>query len=238
MNKRLPLLLLPLLISGAAIADDHDETEREVRRYAVEMIIFSYAENVSAGSEIFVPDRPPVEEMLPDDLSHGDIPQPTDERPTDSGKPRAYKLAMLTEENFSLREVFEHLQRLDAYQPLMHFGWTQSTYPDEKTVARPLSSFATPPKGLSGDLTLQLSRYLHLAVNLQLDAPANDNPTFDNERSLTAPIRYRIAENRIFRSGDLRYFDHPKFGAVAKITRVEEDDPDVGDTELLGYDGE
>ena len=48
-----------------------------------------------------------------------------------------------------------------------------------------------------------------------------------------------ISEDRIFRNGELRYFDHPKFGVLAKITRVEESDEEVlGETELLGYDGE
>lgn len=245
MNKRIPLLLLPLLISGAAAADDHDETEPEVRRYTVEMIIFSYADNVSVGSEVFVPDLPPVEEMLLDGSSQEDIPQPiegqpppADTEPAVNNDVRAYELAMLAEKDFTLQEVFEHLRRLDAYQPLMHFGWTQATYPDEQSVTRPLSSFASPPEGLSGDLTLYLSRYLHLAINLQLDAPANGKRTFGIESPSAYPVRYRITENRIFRSGELRYFDHPKFGAVARITRAEKADADVGNTELLGYDGE
>jgi len=233
MNKRIPLLLLPLLISGAAAADDHDETELEVRRYTVEMIIFSYADNVSVGSEIFVPDLPPAEDM-PQAIEGQ--PPAADTEPAVNNDVRAYELAMLAEKDFTLQEVFEHLRRLDAYQPLMHFGWTQATYPDEQSVTRPLSSFASPPEGLSGDLTLYLSRYLHLAINLQLDAPTNGKRTFGIESPSAYPVRYRITENRIFRSGELRYFDHPKFGAVAKITRAEK--ADAGNTELLGYDGE
>jgi hypothetical protein len=52
------------------------------------------------------------------------------------------------------------------------------------------------------------------------------------------PVRYRIKENRILRSGELRYFDHPKFGVLAKATRVEEEEeepPELEETELLGY---
>jgi hypothetical protein len=36
------------------------------------------------------------------------------------------------------------------------------------------------------------------------------------------PVRFRIQENRILKNGELRYFDHPKFGVLAKVTRVEE----------------
>ena len=51
-------------------------------------------------------------------------------------------------------------------------------------------------------------------------------------------MRYAIREDRIFKSGDLRYFDHPKFGVLAKITRVEEEPEEAlesAETELLGY---
>ena len=125
-------------------------------------------------------------------------------------------------------------------------------YPEEETEVRPLSFFTTPPEGLEGDLTLYLSRYLHLAVNLQLDAPtvleteealalddfSNSYNDFRDAPVVNYPVRYRIEEDRIFRNGDLRYYDHPKFGVLAKITRVEEEEPGELGEELLGYEGE
>ena len=39
-------------------------------------------------------------------------------------------------------------------------------------------------------------------------------------------IQYRIFEDRIVKNGDIRYFDHPKFGVIAKITRYEEPQED------------
>jgi hypothetical protein len=36
------------------------------------------------------------------------------------------------------------------------------------------------------------------------------------------------------KNGDIRYFDHPKFGVIAKITRVEETEEEIiDDTEDL-----
>ena len=143
--------------------------------------------------------------------------------------------------NSASNTVYEHLDRLGAYEPLLHFGWTQPTYADRVSEPRPLSFFVTPPEGLEGDLNLYLSRYLHLAVNLQLDAPSTHAAlnSYGNEVVLDYPTRYRINEDRIFRNGELRYFDHPKFGVLAKITRVEEPDEETtDDDELLGYDGE
>ena len=40
----------------------------------------------------------------------------------------------------------------------------------------------------------------------------------------TRPIRYSISEDRIFRNGELRYYDHPRFGVLARITRFEEEE--------------
>jgi hypothetical protein len=271
MKKRIFLLLLPLMAAGAlAQVTIEDDEQFDVRRYTVEIIIFSYAQSVSTGSEIFPPDLPPdvvimddnpLGEGLADASALESIPEvaaePEAVEDLEEETPDRYELVMLAEEDFGLIETYEHLERLDAYEPLMHFGWTQPTYPNEEVEARPLSSFATPPPGLEGELTLYLSRYLHLAVKLQLDesfadAPAEDEFArttirssfndgfydYDDEEPVSYPVRFRIDENRIFRNGELRYFDHPKFGVLAKITRVEEEetDPDelADDMEMLG----
>jgi hypothetical protein len=140
---------------------------------------------------------------------------------------------MLDSSDFTLDDAYQHLRRLDAYAPLLHFGYTQVTYPDQKTEPLPLSAFVTPPAGLEGSLNLYLSRFLHLAVELKLEEPGSGSVS-------PYPVLYTISEDRIFRSGDLRYFDHPKFGVLAKITRVEESKPSPAETqndgELLGYD--
>ena len=54
------------------------------------------------------------------------------------------------------------------------------------------------------------------------------------------PVRYRIQEDRIVRNNDIRYFDHPKFGVIAKVTRVEKEDEEtqVESPELVGRVGQ
>jgi hypothetical protein len=49
--------------------------------------------------------------------------------------------------------------------------------------------------------------------------------SFDPEYVAPATF-YRIQEDRIVRNGELRYYDHPKFGVIAKITRIEEEAPE------------
>ena len=54
------------------------------------------------------------------------------------------------------------------------------------------------------------------------------------DTAAAAEVRYRIQEDRIFKSGELRYFDHPKFGVLVRVSRVEEPDPDeLADDPLL-----
>lgn len=242
MKKTLTLLLLCCALSAAAQDELATEEELEIRRYSVEVIIFSNADDFASGTEIFVPDELPAEGLPGEFLELTPLPRRT----------RDYELVMLSEDEFTLGEAYGRLQRLQAYDTLMHFGWTQPTYPDEEPQTRPLSSFAKPPRGLQGDLTLYLSRYLHLAVNLQLDGePAKTAPEVveltdyrddfyrrNDTGTATGPTRYRIEEDRIFRNGELRYFDHPKFGALVKIARVEEepelDEDELFNTELLG----
>ena len=87
---------------------------------------------------------------------------------------------------------------------------------------------------------LYLGNYLHFVVDLELDGGLADSRRDDDQRDRTyadtparrlvgfsfedrsLPVTYRINEDRIFRNGELRYYDHPKFGVLARISRVEE----------------
>jgi len=245
------LILVPVL--PAMAQETVDETEEpEIRRYTVEIIVFRYGDDVSSGSEVFL-----GEEI--DEAAFEEELEFLDSRPLrtedDFVLPPDIELMLLEEDDYQLDEAMGHLRRIDAYEPLMHFGWTQATWPEEETEFIPLTRFAEPPPGLNGNLKLYLSRFLHLVVDLQLDAvdPASltddeveligdtrysDTPLgYAGEKTLRGPVRYVIDENRILKNGELRYYDHPKFGVLAKVTRVEEteDEEDPADFELLGY---
>lgn len=247
-------ILLPLLPAVAQVEPAAGLEQSEVPRYTVEVVIFRYAQEVSSGSEVFLPDAP----VLPDRDANempGELPPPEPRQ-----EPRTLpdtEFTRLTPGEFSMTDVLGRLDRLDAYEPIMHFGWTQATWPQEQTEAIDLYRFGTPPEGLSGSLTLYRSRYLHLVVDLQMDAPGQaavaptdvqtygdyrgrDDRAGDFDRAVSAgPVRYRIQENRILKNGETRYFDHPKFGVLAKVTRVEDGaDALPGESELLGYPAE
>lgn len=221
-------------------ADDVDEDE--LRRYTVEIIIFRYAEDVASGGELFVPDEPEplADEDVPEFADSAAPVAPDRSREERRGPPPDPEFVLLPRDEFRLREAYGRLERLDAYEPVMHFGWTQVALARDDTEALPLYRFGRPPAELDGTLTLYLSRYLHLVVDLQLRKSGTNEPVppasrFDTFRAEPAqPTYYRIQESRIMKNGDLRYFDHPKFGVLARVTRVEEEaTPENG--ELLGY---
>ena len=238
--------------------------EPELRRYTVEVIIFEYAEQVSTGTELFEPDPPPQDELAgpPPEFVFEDMPsqaaqaEPEGE-PGDTLAEEAFQgpeFILHLEDEFTLTDVMSRLERLDVYEPIMHFAWTQVTVPEEETAPIELPALGEPPERLSGSFTLYLSRYLHLVVDLTLDQlQANGEPVAIDEPDFVysdrragggygtvrePEVRFRIQEDRIFKNGDLRYFDHPKFGVLAKITRVEEpeEEPEPIEPEMLGDD--
>jgi hypothetical protein len=293
MNRFATLLTTAFLTSIAAAqvaVDDELVEEQPIRRYTVEVIVFSYEEDVSVGSEIFLPDEPPPEEeplldedgnpiLADEDLvpAFGDDMQAEEEEVLEEEAPPAwavvlpvstpentearvpvvgsedaadlnpFELVLLPEEEFTLVAAARQFELLDAYETMMHFGWTQPTFPEEETPAIELRLLAEPPEGLDGTLTLYLSRYLHLVVDLALDAPSEfEEEVVDDESFFSfsdardrygddfafepMPVRFRIQENRILKNGELRYFDHPKFGVLAKVTRVEEPEEEDEDS--------
>ena len=231
-------------LTGPGDADDAEE----LRRYTVEIIIFEYAEDVGIGSEIFVPQlvepEPDFSDVLPEEAVDA-VPEadPAAEEAVDVD----LDIQTLPRDELTMRETLERLERLDAYRPLMHFGWSQATVAKDLSPELPLARFGTPPPGLDGDLTLYLNRFLHLVVDVSRLAPdgaaplranrpaidpragrfdkASERTTFDRDFVLEyEPLRYRISEDRIMKNGETRYYDHPKFGVIAKVTRVEEED--------------
>jgi hypothetical protein len=228
------------------------EAAEPERRYTVEIIIFEYAENAQAGDEVFIAEviESPPGEPLEGELVFTDMPATLDNSAPGS-KPslaeiplsRQIGLSLLNPTQYTMHDIYRKLRTLDAYKPIMHMAWTQTTVEKELTPPIRLRMLGNAPLRLDGYLTLYLSRYLHLVVDLALDAdPSAQSYSRNAATSADAvsqggyvysdkpdlqpsTVRYRIMEDRIFKSGDLRYFDHPKFGVLAKVTRDESAHP-------------
>ena len=148
------------------------------------------------------------------------------------------QLKVLDPEEHAMQDIYEKLVLLDAYKPIMRAAWTQATYEKDQTLPIRLRRVGNAPLRLDGNLTLYLSRYLHLVVDLTIeseqaqsggrdddsvryygDRRSSRNYGYGYEQESTT-IKYNISEDRIFRNGELRYYDHPRFGVLARISAL------------------
>lgn len=269
MRPRVACVLSCLFIVQAGKAQPAPDSDAAVLpKYSVEVIVFTYRDSDSAGNEIFVPDKPvpaPRADELPEATADQDVYAGTESVAQDGTElPRRVdalqdsltgglrelptreriELQLLDPEHFTMDEIYQRLVRLDAYEPVLHTAWQQTTPEKDKAPEIRLRALGTPPLGLDGTLKLYRGRFVHLSVDLALDAegqrPAmsatdrlvaygdartgydDDAAAFGNAQR--RPVLYRIVEDRIMRHGDIRYFDHPKFGVIAKVHVVDEDD--------------
>ena len=262
--QQLPAAVDPALENGPV------ESEEEIRRYSVEVIVFEYSDGATVAGEVFLPEEPlPAEEpqelvieeiVLPD--YRGQLRALRDYENTELEEIQLtgpVEMFLLPPAEYTLTAAYERLQRLDAYNPIMHGGWVQTMTAPEDAPAIRLRRLGDPPLRLDGTLTLYLSRYLHLVVDLALnagvamddesldgapveaipsygDSSFEDDYAFDTAASAPRQVYFSINDDRIFRNGDLRYFDHPKFGLLAKVSRYELEEamlPAESDEEFL-----
>ena len=246
-----------------------ESEEEEVRRYSVELIVFEYAGSAAGTTELFDPD-PSTDPIFDDEFlvtlrddrtlrrvstvnpQTGEVEtrlQGADEETLEEIP--TLELAgvrLLEPEEFQMTSAWERLDNLDAYTPLLHTGWEQPTVEQEETVELSLRRIGDPPLRLSGTVSLYLSRFLHLVVDVALEEKQPVRTTVPQQRfsrfgdnemrssfsfdrdSIRPSLFYRIKEDRIVRNNEVRYYDHPKFGVIARVTRIEEETPEDVDT--------
>ncbi len=140
---------------------------------------------------------------------------------------------LLTNEQLELVDEFERLDRLDAYTPLVHGGWIQEGLPEEDAIPFELSFLGVfNPRGT---IRLHVSRFLHVRLDLryQSDAPIVPSAprSFDRLAQFDFPPRYELSVQRLTRSGELHFFDHPAFGVLVLVQPLPEE-PETLEEEL------
>ena len=256
-------------LSGMLFAQqitDVDADLEPVRQYRVEIILFTYDNSISAGTEVFPPENEPLpfgaqplggpRDRIadpPDTAQPDAAPITDDEAPVFSDMDLLPAIGMdsdveieeiLSESQISLRVLqqdeltmtaeHERLLQIDAYQPVLWSGWQQIAHDEAVTPPLRLRRLGNLPLSFDGTIKFYLGRFLHLDLDVTLEERhrvTTSTPRYPDERDRrgtrrrpapeSVAVKYRIREDRIVKTSETRYFDHPKFGLIARVARIE-----------------
>lgn len=145
------------------------------------------------------------------------------------------------EASFTLNGVYNRIIRLDAYEPLIHLGWVQPAKNTEAAKPYQITNQSGAPVGITGTVTLYKERYLHLALDLALESIPEDEalepaaqeippervfglsmPVSEDKPTEHASATHKLQQSRRIRVSNVHYFDHPLFGVIATVNKIEE----------------
>ncbi|MGD8312125.1 MAG: CsiV family protein [Gammaproteobacteria bacterium] len=119
---------------------------------------------------------------------------------------------------YTLKDVGYTLERSPGYSVLFHRAWRQLAYDRDEAVAYPVHSIIENGRNsVEGTVKLLRERYLHLDMDLFLMS-SNGNPeVLYSDAPGNVPL-FELREKRRIKSTELHYFDHPRFGVIARVT--------------------
>jgi hypothetical protein len=122
---------------------------------------------------------------------------------TRGGTPQVVRI--LAPADYRLASVEATLHTSGAWRPIAHAAWVQSAANWGTHIGIALSDLGINSPGLSGTVYLERATYLHLGVDLSLNAGG---------------VEYSIKEMRSVKYNERQYFDHPAFGVIALVSPV------------------
>ena len=219
--------------------------------YQVEVILFNYikpdADNEWWYENPGLPGRDQTIELIMDtaDPVAGDAVDPVDEADL-------MPYLALSKDRYRLAGVNRVLKLSRDYRPLLHVAWQQpgldsrntraihldntqfEEKPPEQTEPEPGEGwdepeYTAPVKIYDGIFRLRKSRYLHVDVDfayfpesMELPIPGSPEGSTGNDRPSAGYVR--LTESRRIKTKELHYFDHPLFGLIVQVNRIEFND--------------
>lgn len=107
------------------------------------------------------------------------------------------------------------------YRVLVHRLWQQPANPRSEAKWVHIKSFSLGTPELEGTLRFYQGRYLHVDIELLFRETSAGSFSLIQPDS-AVPKVYRVSEHRRIRGREVNYFDHPKFGALVRVTPVED----------------
>jgi hypothetical protein len=203
------MIRIPLaLATGLAAAQLPAATPAPDSAFNVELVVFRY-NGLVASPEIW--DSGPATAAA------------TEVAPTASAaasaSPAAESVRPLLPSQFQLAGTENALRRNPSYEPIAHFGFR--VVPGERDAGTPVhvEPLVDAASGLTGTVTLERGRYLHLALDLNYTT-ANPPAKLLAPGGPPGPLTFHMHQDRRMKSFERDYFDHPAFGVIAIVTPV------------------
>ncbi|MEM9171593.1 MAG: CsiV family protein [Pseudomonadota bacterium] len=219
------ILLLTTVTGLAQDAQPTPDAPPPPPEYEIELIVFEYVGGVVGSREDWdyidtgraqkqaeldaIADALVESEPIPIEVMEPDTQEPTPER-------LPLEFTPLIRDDFLLPDIETKMRNSRDYRPIYHAAWRQVIYDAANESPLPIGRVGQPPESLTGDTSIYVSRFLHLKLDLQL----TKTRTGENGEPM-APLVYTLNERRKMRSGELHFFDHPRFGAVVLISRTD-----------------
>ena len=228
--------------------DNLGSNHNNIADHFIELIVFKYLDETSIGTEIFerkvisnyerVGDQNSIDttitsQSLLKDNSIIEVLEKINaiqlnEIPAD--KNILFKLA--PRESWTLENIYNRLDRIKVYQPIIWNGWYQSLNKEDSSQIVSIRRLKNTLGLLEGNLRLYESKRgkLRLALDMSMLEENTYQPeskeisnlenTNTSLESITELIRYPFSDDKEMKINELRYFDHPKFGIIAKVTKI------------------
>lgn len=147
------------------------------------------------------------------DLENGELWARDPEKSAAAGKDESVSAGENPPADSALSAAAAALEKSGRHHVLARLRWQQSA--EAKSVSKPVKISNT-AAGLDGSLRFYLSRFLILELNLAL-REAQSGGMLSGAAEKGAAV-YRLNEPRRIKVSETHYFDHPKFGALVRVS--------------------
>ena len=154
------------------------------------------------------------ENRLPD-LEGGELWDRDPDKSANADMKEAVSVGEMPAADSALSATAVALESSGRHHVLAHLRWQQSA--EAKSVSKPVKVVSA-DGALEGALRFYSSRFLLLDVNLTLREATSGGMLVGAEQ--IAPV-YRLTEARRVKSSETYYFDHPKFGALVRVSPIK-----------------
>ena len=228
------VLFLFLILCNFNLRAQNNNSSSDSPSQQIEIIIFEYLDHNSSGNEVFnkIEENYQLEKEIPNNQNQEDTSIEVGlltskfKEVSISLVPTARQIALKISQRKSLNmsAIYNRLNRLRVYEPVIWGGWEQRLTNEQNAFPVNLRSIKNTLGKFDGNIKFYESSggRLRLSVDIEMyekiEISANESDGEQHEQQINT---YKISNDKEMRYDELRYFDHPKFGLIAKIQKQE-----------------